>query len=504
MSADEASDSGRSPVSNRRTSLDSLDGVPEPPVVNGVHTNGTQTDDADLSPVERLERELQKAKDEKEALEEQYSTLVGKVADMRAKLNAKFKLDAEELQRREEMIQSLNNQVDDLTTTVETLKEELVASHEEAERSSRELDTLRAQTLQESSHEALQRERELRETQLELERCRMERDEWERAASHEKALAEDAQETAETLRRELELERELRARDAEALAAEQEKAANLQSVLQDFQAAKDHELRQAVKDYEAQLQQVTLSLAEFKHRAHTAELQLEESQTNITRTAELENQVKEKNLLIGKLRHEAVIMNEHLVEALRRLRKSSSETNVDRRLVTNVLLSYITTPRGDTKRFEMLSLLASILNWSDQEKEKAGIQKAGSGGGTLASPSSGFWGRSLSSGAHSPVKSPTEKSEETESFSRLWVEFLLTEAAGSGDAGSAPNAVTPARGNVSLPGTPAGALQNLSPPKVGRRLSSLSTVASTPDLTALPTASKKGKEREHIPLPGGS
>ena len=74
----------------------------------------------------------------------------------------------------------------------------------------------------------------------------------------------------------------------------------------------------------------------------------------------------------------AVIINEHLVEALRRLRKTSSETNVDRRLVTNVLLSYITTPRGDSKRFEMLSLLASILNWTEQEKEKAGIQKVGS------------------------------------------------------------------------------------------------------------------------------
>jgi len=36
--------------------------------------------------------------------------------------------------------------------------------------------------------------------------------------------------------------------------------------------AKDHELRQAVKDYEAQLQQVTQSLAEYKHRAHSAEV----------------------------------------------------------------------------------------------------------------------------------------------------------------------------------------------------------------------------------------
>lgn len=38
--------------------------------------------------------------------------------------------------------------------------------------------------------------------------------------------------------------------------------------------AKDHELRQAVKDYESQLVQVTQSLAEFKSRALNAEVRL--------------------------------------------------------------------------------------------------------------------------------------------------------------------------------------------------------------------------------------
>jgi GRAB domain len=116
-------------------------------------------------------------------------------------------------------------------------------------------------------------------------------------------------------------------------------------------------------------------------------------------------------------------MNEHLVEALRRLRKNSSETNVDRRLVTNIVLSFITTPRGDTKRFEMLNLLSSILSWGDAEREKAGLQKqqpssGGGGGGALSPPAAtGFWGRSLSSGGQSAsvFKTPDiAKSDETE------------------------------------------------------------------------------------------
>ncbi len=97
------------------------------------------------------------------------------------------------------------------------------------------------------------------------------------------------------------------------------------------------------------------------------------------------------------------------MEALRRLRRNSTENNVDRRLVTNVILSFLQIPRGDTKRFEILSLLASILSWTDQDREKAGLQRSGS---LETTPSSSFWGRSPS--ASSPGKPDSEKTDETE------------------------------------------------------------------------------------------
>jgi hypothetical protein len=96
------------------------------------------------------------------------------------------------------------------------------------------------------------------------------------------------------------------------------------------------------------------------------------------------------------------------MEALRRLRRNSSDTNVDRRLVTNVLLSFLTTPREDAKRFEMLGLLATVLSWSDPEREKAGLQRA-----QVPVPNRSFWSRSP---AVSPSKSNAEldKPDETE------------------------------------------------------------------------------------------
>lgn len=99
----------------------------------------------------------------------------------------------------------------------------------------------------------------------------------------------------------------------------------------------------------------------------------------------------------------AVIINEHLMEALRRLRRGSANTSVDRRLVTNILLTFLCTPREDTKRFEMLGLLASILSWSDEERVRAGLRRIGN--------------NPASSAANSPARPrPLEldKTDETE------------------------------------------------------------------------------------------
>ncbi|PSR99309.1 hypothetical protein PHLCEN_2v4168 [Hermanssonia centrifuga] len=458
------------PESNgSRQSFDS-ERVSSPSPTKGLNgtVNGRNEDLSNMDPVERLQHELERTKEEKDTLAAQYRNLLSKLTTMRTTLGNKLKQDAEELDRQEQLVQQLTIQNEDLATTVETMKSELIASNEEAERASRELETMRSRAFQENAQEAYLRERELREAQAELEQCRIERDEWEHKALQELVVADEAKGALEEARRDLRIEIEARDQEAAALGVEREKVDNLQSVLEDFQAE--------------------------------TQLQLEESATNSTRTQELEKEVKEKNLLIGKLRHEAVIMNEHLMEALRRLRRSSTDTNVDRRLVTNVLLSFLTTPRADSKRFEMLTLLSSILQWNDDEREKAGLQRKN---GALPSTGSLIWGRSSNAGKG---KSPElEKTDETESFSRLWVEFLLTEAA-SGENISSMSPKSPSRPNNSLPPTPTRASHSpiyLSPgsQKGGKRLPSFSSpfasaaMSSSPNLVLNSPPQGKGKEK---------
>lgn len=89
------------------------------------------------------------------------------------------------------------------------------------------------------------------------------------------------------------------------------------------------------------------------------------------------------------------------MEALRRLRRGAANTSVDRRLVTNILLTFLCTPREDTKRFEMLGLLASILSWSDEERMRAGLQRIGNSAPSANSPAR-------------PRPTELEKTDETE------------------------------------------------------------------------------------------
>lgn len=130
-----------------------------------------------------------------------------------------------------------------------------------------------------------------------------------------------------------------------------------------------------------QVDKAESELETYKLRLHDTEAQLNAAQEATSKCEALEREVKEKNLFIGKLRHEAVILNEHLTESLRQIRRESSEALVDRRLVTNLVLQFLSFPRADTKRFEVLKLMASVLQWDDEQREKAGLQRNQDRGG---------------------------------------------------------------------------------------------------------------------------
>jgi GRAB domain len=54
--------------------------------------------------------------------------------------------------------------------------------------------------------------------------------------------------------------------------------------------------------------------------------------------------------------------------------------------VTNVLMAFFSTQRADPKRFEMLQLLASVLSWTDEERERVGLQRSLGNASTASRP----------------------------------------------------------------------------------------------------------------------
>ena len=46
--------------------------------------------------------------------------------------------------------------------------------------------------------------------------------------------------------------------------------------------------------------------------------------------------------------------------------------------MTNFLLQFLSLPREDTKRFEILNLISSLLEWSDEQRQKAGLARTSS------------------------------------------------------------------------------------------------------------------------------
>ena len=90
--------------------------------------------------------------------------------------------------------------------------------------------------MEENAHETARREREFHEVQAELERTRLERDDWERTAMQERVTADEARAALEVAQREAAVERDAAQRAEDELEIERTNARNLQSVLEDFQS----------------------------------------------------------------------------------------------------------------------------------------------------------------------------------------------------------------------------------------------------------------------------
>ena len=101
-------------------------------------------------------------------------------------------------------------------------------------------------------------------------------------------------------------------------------------VANDLRPARRRELRETVETSQSQIESLQKQLKDIENQAVEATTVLQSTKEELQKALPFEKEVKEKNLLIGKLRHEAVILNDHLTKALRYLKKGKPEENIDK------------------------------------------------------------------------------------------------------------------------------------------------------------------------------
>ncbi len=171
---------------------------------NHNHDSDAEDEDSGWAPIstltaDQISTELVRVREERDTFESQYRSLLSKLTTMRATLGDRLRQDAEELDRRETQIEALTAKIDTLESNTATIRAELVDSHAETDRLTREVDTLRTtlathQQAEQQQEEArgkggrVERERELHEL---VERVKLDAHGWESACLEERAKRED-------------------------------------------------------------------------------------------------------------------------------------------------------------------------------------------------------------------------------------------------------------------------------------------------------------------------
>jgi len=283
--------------------------------------------------VVQLKTDLEESESAKTHAETQYQTLLGRVQTIKETLGDRLKRDKEELEKANIRIEELETQNEELQQASRAGKEETVRLRAEVQEQGRELASLRSRTNLSQQNWMKEKEdmtRQLQHLKSELDTTTNAMGEWEVIALEERAVREGLAEKVVDLEEQLATTRELYEkatadRDTQARATD-----GLQRALQEIQEARKKELREMVETAEEQAQVMKSRVQDAEARAATAEAAKESLSKELERTAPFEKEVKEKNLLIGKLRHEAIVLNDHLTKALKYIKKTKPEETIDR------------------------------------------------------------------------------------------------------------------------------------------------------------------------------
>ncbi|KAG9245284.1 hypothetical protein BJ878DRAFT_502189 [Calycina marina] len=397
--------------------------------INGKHGEETTSLKDQLSEVSKLKEELEESEEARKQAEQQYENLLGRLNTIKASLGERMKADKHALSETQEENDELRTENENLQSRIQGLESRMKEVEAGSNDSSKELSSLRNRHNLSQQNWVSEREYLIQQTaQLndEAEAAREAMGDWEVLAMEERSVREGLKERIVDIEEQFSVQREaygslMAERDSQSQTVD-----GLQIALRELQEVRKQELRETVESYEEQLRTLRQLVQESDKRATEASGSREKTQAELERLAPFEKEVKEKSLQVGKLRHEAIILNDHLTKALRFLKKAKPEDNIDRQIVTNHFLHFLALDRSDPKKFQILQLIAALLNWTDEQREQAGLARPGTSSGSLRLPASPFFRTPSTPSLSSEFFN--ESAAGKESIGELWAGFLERSA----------------------------------------------------------------------------
>lgn len=293
---------------------------------------------------------------------------------------------------------------------LEDIRESLLKKSKEVER----LQTHLMEVETAHGHEILDLESTISVLKTELAESSRGQNTWKELMSTERELCAQALEAKEVAEEELstlqKINQELSTKNKELTQSMQ----NLQSVLQNFEKCMlpylCHTMNNAYIYWTAKESDVELALRAmekdtvlFKTQAENAEKRAYDSEAQVRQLTIDRSLLTEQTETIGRLRHDVARLQNHLSEAMKRLKDGSDTDGVDRHLITNFLVQFLSLPQGDSRKFEILKIIGGILRLNDEDQVRIGLKRR--------------------------TESPGEAvKKEDASFMDLWISFLHREA----------------------------------------------------------------------------
>lgn len=197
--------------------------------------------------------------------------------------------------------------------------------------------------------------------------------------------------------------------------------ANLQLVLEQFQREKDNAIAAETERLQSNCQKLKDQVASQMEELEATRADLADALEGLEAANRLSDQLDRKEEALGALKEEVQLREQALYAAEEEIRRlnSTTEAKVDKTLMHNMVMTWLTSP--ESKRSEIVNLIGHVLSFNQDDFKK--IEAAQNQGGLL----SGIFRRQPVSTSSSSQNTPTKTPGNT-SFSQLFVSFLERES----------------------------------------------------------------------------